>query len=86
MKTYGRVGVYTHVFLTTALVDGEWSDSRFSNFTRGERAPDTHWIGGWVGLRAGLHAAEKRKLLNLPGLELRLLGRPGRSQSLMCKH
>jgi hypothetical protein len=28
-------------------------------------------IRGWVGLRAGLDAAEKRKFLTLPGLELR---------------
>jgi hypothetical protein len=28
----------------------------------GERAPDIHWIGGWVGLRAVLHAVVKRKI------------------------
>jgi hypothetical protein len=32
--------------------------------------------------RAGLDDVEKRKLLTLPGLELRTLGRPARSQSL----
>jgi hypothetical protein len=26
----------------------------------GERAPGTHWIGGWVGPRAGLNAVAKR--------------------------
>jgi hypothetical protein len=26
-------------------------------------SPGTHWVGGWVGLRAGLEAAEKRKYL-----------------------
>jgi hypothetical protein len=26
-----------------------------------ERAPSTHWIGDWVGLRAGLQAVAKRK-------------------------
>jgi hypothetical protein len=41
-----------------------------------ERAPGTHWIGGWVDLRAGLDDLEKRKFLTLPGLELRPLGRP----------
>jgi hypothetical protein len=25
---------------------------------RGERAPGTVWIGGWVGFRAGLDAVE----------------------------
>jgi hypothetical protein len=38
--------------------------------------------GGWVGPSAGLDDLEKRKFLTLPGLELRLLGRPARSQSL----
>jgi hypothetical protein len=42
----------------------------------------THWIGGWVGPRAGLDDVEKIKLLTLPGLELRPLGRPARCQSL----
>jgi len=28
----------------------------------GERPPNTHWIGGWVGSRAGLDAVVKRKI------------------------
>jgi hypothetical protein len=32
--------------------------------------------------RAGLDDIDKRQFLTLPGLELRLLGRPARSQSL----
>jgi hypothetical protein len=32
-----------------------------------EKSPDSHWIGGCVGSRAGLHAMEKRKNLPLPG-------------------
>jgi hypothetical protein len=32
-------------------------------FTPGERTPGTHWIGGWVGLRAGLDAGARRKIL-----------------------
>jgi hypothetical protein len=35
-----------------------------------------------VGPRAGLDDVEKRKFLTLPGLELRTLGRPARSQPL----
>jgi hypothetical protein len=27
-----------------------------------ERTPDTHWIGDWVGPRAGLDAVAKRKI------------------------
>jgi hypothetical protein len=40
-----------------------------SRFTPEERAPGTHWIGGWVDLRAGLDDLERRKFLTLPGLE-----------------
>jgi hypothetical protein len=82
MKTYGGVDVYIYVFLTSALVGGEWSSSRSGRFTPGERAPGTHWIGGWVGPKAGLDDMEKRKFLPLLGLELPPLGRPARSQSL----
>jgi hypothetical protein len=35
-----------------------------------ERAPGTHWIGGWVGSRSGLDDVEKRQFLTLPGLEI----------------
>jgi hypothetical protein len=35
-----------------------------------------------VGPKHGLDAAEKKIFLILPGLELRLLGRPARNQSL----
>jgi hypothetical protein len=82
MKAYGGVDIQIHVFLTSALVGGEWSASRPSRFTPGEGARGTHWIGGWVGPRAGLDDVEKRKFLTIPGLELRPLGRPARSQSL----
>jgi hypothetical protein len=43
--------------LTSALDGGEWSASRPR-----ERASGTHWIGGWVGLRAVLDAVVKRKI------------------------
>jgi hypothetical protein len=78
MKAYGGVEVQIDIFLTSALAGGEWSALRPGRFTPGERAPDTHWIGGWVGPRAGLDDVEKRKFLTLPGLEFRPLG----SQSL----
>jgi hypothetical protein len=82
MKAYEGVDVWIHIFLTSALVGGEWSASRSCRFTPGERAPFTHWIEGWVSTRARLDDVEKRKFLTLPGLELRHLGRPARSQSL----
>jgi len=39
----------------------------------GKEPPGTHWIGGWVGPRAGLDAAVKRKGTCLP-FTLRLHG------------
>jgi len=48
--------------LTSALDGGEWSASRLAHFTSRERTPDTHWIGGWGGPRAGLDAVVKRKI------------------------
>jgi hypothetical protein len=69
-----------HIFLTSALVGGEWSASRPGRFTPGvSLAPGAHWIGGWVDLRAGLDDLEKRKFLTLQGLELRPFGRVVRS-------
>jgi hypothetical protein len=66
-----------HIFLTSALVAGEWSASRPVRFIAG-----THCVGGWVGPRAGLNDVEKRKFLTLPGLELRPLGRPAHSVTI----
>jgi hypothetical protein len=62
MKVYRESGRYssTH-FLTLALDGGEWSASRPGRFTPRERAPCTHWVGGWVGPRAILDAVVKRK-------------------------
>jgi hypothetical protein len=71
------VDVQTHVFLTSALVGGEWSALRPGRFT-----PCTYWIGGWVGPKAGLNDMEKKKFLTPPGLELPPLGRQASSQSL----
>jgi hypothetical protein len=44
--------------LISALGGGEWSASPPSRITPRERT-GTHWIGGWVGLGAGLDAVEK---------------------------
>jgi hypothetical protein len=62
------------------IAGGEWSASCPGRFTPGERAPGTHWIGGWVDPRAGLDDIEKRNFLTLPELELRPFSRPARSQ------
>jgi hypothetical protein len=60
-------------------VGREWSASRPGRFNPGERAPGTHWIGGWVGPRASLDDMEKEKFLPPLGLELQTLGHPARS-------
>jgi hypothetical protein len=71
----GGVNVYIHIFLTSTLTGGEWSASRLCSFTPADRAPETHWIGGWMNPRAGLDDVEDRKFLTLLGLKLRPLGR-----------
>jgi hypothetical protein len=43
MEAYGGVVVYIHIFLTSALAGGEWSNSSPGP---GETALGTHWIGG----------------------------------------
>jgi hypothetical protein len=47
---------------TSALDGGEWLASRLGRFTPRERAPGTHWTGGWVEPRAVLDAVVKRKI------------------------
>jgi hypothetical protein len=69
------------VFLTSALVGGEWSASRPGRFTPEERTSGIHWIGGWVALTAGPADLEKRKFFTLTGLEFRPLQRSTCSQS-----
>jgi hypothetical protein len=59
MKAYGGMDVQIHVFLTSALVGGEWSVSRPGCFILEEIAPVIHWEGGWVGPRASLDYVEK---------------------------
>jgi hypothetical protein len=58
MKAYEEVDVHTHLFLTSALVGGEWSASRPGRFTPRERASRTLWIEGWVNPRADLDDME----------------------------
>jgi hypothetical protein len=74
MKAYGGVDVQIHIFLASALAEGEWSASRPDPFTPRERAPSAHCIGGSVDPRAGLDDVERRTFLTLPGLEPRSLG------------
>jgi hypothetical protein len=52
MKAYWGVEDSSTYYLTSALDGGDWSASRPGRFTPRERAPGTHWIGGWVSPRA----------------------------------
>jgi hypothetical protein len=47
-------------FVTSALDEGEWTASRPRRFRPGERAPGTHWIGGWVGPTVDLDAVTRK--------------------------
>jgi hypothetical protein len=82
MKAHKGVDIQIHIFLTSALVGGDWSASRPSRFTPGERAPGTHWKGGWLSPKTGLEDVEKRKVLTLLGLKLRSPCRAACSQLL----
>jgi hypothetical protein len=76
MKAYWGSGGIAETFLTSAQDGGEWAASRPGRLTPRERAPGTHWIGGWVGPRAGLDAVVKRTFpsfcrdSNLPIIQL----------------
>jgi hypothetical protein len=59
MKTYGRTDVWIDAVLTSALVGGEWTAPRPGHFIPGEITSSTHWIGRWMGPRAGLDDMEK---------------------------
>jgi hypothetical protein len=62
IKAYwGSAGIAPRIL--TSVLDGvEWSASRPGRFIPRERAPSTHWIGGWVGPRAGLDAVVKIRI------------------------
>jgi hypothetical protein len=75
MKRYWGVEVQLHAFLTSELDGGEWSASRPGRFTPRERAPGTHWIGGWVGPRADLDAVAMKKI-SIPASNRTLEPRP----------
>jgi hypothetical protein len=69
MRTDRGVEVQLHSFLTSALDGGEWLVSRPGRITPEKGIPGTHWIGGWVGPRAGLDFCVEEKNTALPGSE-----------------
>jgi hypothetical protein len=79
MKTWESDKDIAQPFLTSALDGREWSDSCPCCSTPREGAPSSYWIVGWLGLRAGLHTVEKRKILHCWKSNL---GCPARSPSL----
>jgi hypothetical protein len=72
MMTYGRVDIYTHVYVTSTLIGGEWSTTLCSL--------------GKSPLLSGLQYLFRRRgkenNFARTGTRIRLLGRPARSQSL----
>jgi hypothetical protein len=60
MKAYCGSGSIAEPILSTR--HEMWSASRPGRFTPWGRSPFTHWIGGWVGPRAGLDMIVKRKI------------------------
>jgi hypothetical protein len=82
MKKYVGLDVWSNVFLGSSLVEGELLTPRPYSFTLGEKAPGTHYIGAWMGHRAGMGDMEKCKFLTLPGLELEPIGRPASSRPI----
>jgi hypothetical protein len=80
MKAYGS-GCRDPHFLDLGT-SWRWVVNAPASLLPGKEPPGTHWIGGWVDLRAGLDDLEKRKFLTLPGLKLRSHDRPADSYSL----
>jgi hypothetical protein len=71
MKGHWRGEIQLHAFLTSTLDGGEWSGSRPGHFTPREIAAGTHWIGGWVGIRASLdgRSGKEKNSQPMPVLE-----------------
>jgi hypothetical protein len=66
----------------SALVGGEWSASRLGRITPGKIVPRYKLYRKLGGPQSRSGRCGKEKNLPLPELELLLLGRPARSQSL----
>jgi len=61
-RRIGRGEVYHHIFLTSALDEGEWSTSRPDQFTPYGKSPCCQLDRRMGGPRAGLGAVVKRKI------------------------
>jgi hypothetical protein len=57
---------------STILDGGKWSASRLGSIALREWASRTHCIGGWVSPETFLDSLEKREIMAVPRIELRL--------------
>jgi hypothetical protein len=57
---YGEMKIIALLFFTSVIDGGEWSASCPCCFIPRKSAPNSHCIGGWVGLRAGLEAVKRK--------------------------
>jgi len=62
---WGNGGIASHI-LNLSTRWGEWSASCPGHFIPGERAPSTHWTGGWLGPRMVCMYWWRDKSLPLP--------------------
>jgi hypothetical protein len=81
MKAHGGADVWIRVFLTLALVGGEWV--RF-DYPRGNSLLGTHWIGCVVP-ESRSEVCGNEKDLSQSGLELRSVGWKERERSAAVK-
>jgi hypothetical protein len=63
MEAHGRRGSIAPTHTSRHQMRWVVSVTPRPRFTPGERIPGTHWIGSWVGPRAGLDAGARRKIL-----------------------
>jgi hypothetical protein len=63
MNTYGAVEVKLHAFIILVLPGCKELLSRDDCSIPEERVRGTHWVGCWMGPRAGLDMMAKRKFI-----------------------
>jgi hypothetical protein len=59
---WGSTGKALQPCISTLVQMSGWPVSRSSHFNSGEKAPSTHWIEGWINLRACLDVMTKIKI------------------------
>jgi hypothetical protein len=72
-KTYGRMEIWLHAFLTSELV------SSLHRFSPVETAPVTLCVGEWAASRVSLNAVQRGKYLPLPGIYCRFINSPAKT-------